>query len=516
MLGRKQLGLVLVGILVLLVSLISLEMFGEEAPVRGGTLRCAFEGDAIGLDPHIATAQASENFFCLVYSSLLTYDYDLVLKPALAESWSVSDDGLTYTFNLRQGVKFHNGRELTSEDCKYSIERIVQLGSSWSSRFSTVKEMRTPSRYVFEIVLERIHAPFLWYVASYWAAIVPKEVVEEHGDLQSVMVGTGPFKMVEYKPGESMRLVRNEDYFVEGQPYLDEILISIIPDAVTRITALRTGAVDWAVWIDPTVLRILEGNVGIKTMQQMTTDRYTLWVNCKSGTPLDDVRVRQAITVALDRQAIIDLALVGSGEPSGPLAPGMVEYALPISELPFYKDAPNIAMAKDLLAAAGYATGFDLTIDTSPEYPLQVKAAEVVQEQLREIGINVRLNVVEWGVLIDYWVKREFDMISILIAGANDPSFYFYDRFHSTSSGNASQYENPVMDALTEAGLAIVAPAERKVVYDELQGFTAEEGPIIFIATGTEEYGMRDYVMGFHGTPDAKRFYLADVWLAEH
>jgi len=503
------------GIAVLAMITVGTLMTYGQAPRYGGTLTCAFEGDAIGLDPHIATAQTSENFFSLVYSSIISYDYNLVLQPDLAKSWEISEDGLTYTFYLREGIKFHNGRELTSEDCKYSMERILAIGSSWASRFEIVNEMRTPSPYVFVIELNDVYVPFIWHVAADWAAIVPREVVEEHGDLQSTMVGTGPFKLDEYRPGEFMRLVKNEDYFIDGLPYLDEILIKIIPDSVTRITALRTGEVDWAVWIDPTVLQILKGESGIKTMQVQTTDRYTLWMNVQSGTPVDDVRVRQAISVALDRQEIVDLALVGSGVPSGPIPVGLTEYVLPYEELPLYKDAPNLEMARVLLESAGYPNGFDLNIVTSPQYPLQAKAGEVVQQQLRKIGINVTLEVVEWGVLIDYWVKRSFAVISILIAGSNDPSFYFYDRFHSSSGGNASQYRSLTMDRLTEAGLRTVDPEERYRIYAELQKFTAEEAPIIYLATGTEEYGMKDYVMGFHGTPDAKRFYVANIWLAE-
>ncbi|CAH1692519.1 putative D,D-dipeptide-binding periplasmic protein DdpA [Hyphomicrobiales bacterium] len=479
---------------------------------KGGMLSVGYSADAVGLDPHISTALNSELMFQMVYSGLLKVNNAMAVEPDIATAWKVSDDGLVYTFTLRDGVKFHNGRPVTSDDVVYSFNRILGAKGAFSARFSDIKSIENPDPRTVVFTLKRPFAPFLSVLATTKAAIVPKEAVEQNGDLQKVMVGTGAFKFVEYRPGTSLTLERNPDYYDSGKPYLDRLVIKVIPDEVTRVAALRTGEVDFTQITDPLSLRILESDKTVKSEVVPLLRRSVLVLNVQDP-PLNDPRVRQALSLAMDRQEVVDLALGGFGEVSGPFPAGLAAWALPVASVPFYSDAPNIEKAKQLLAEAGLSNGFTLTTYAAPQYKSHIPVAEVLQQQLAKIGVKLDIQVIEWGVLLDHWSKGTFKSITMTYAGRSDPYFYTFERLHSSSPGNASRLKNPEIDRLAEAGMSTSDPTARKKIYDELQLKMAETSAIIYIANETEQFAMKDGVQGYVGMPDGGRNYLADIWL---
>ena len=207
-------------------------------------LLVAKDQEAVGFDPHKVPAHSSIAIYSHIYEGLVTTDEEGYIIPVLAESWVIEDD-TTYTFTLRQGVKFHNGREMTSDDVKYSFERIMdpETASIAASYFINIAEILTPDKYTVTFKLSDIQADFLLNLSNVNAAIVPQEVVEEHGDLNQVLVGTGPFVFSEWVPDNYTSLLAFEDYWEPGVPMVDELRFIIMKDEAARIAAIRTGAV---------------------------------------------------------------------------------------------------------------------------------------------------------------------------------------------------------------------------------------------------------------------------------
>jgi len=497
----------------LLAIVLVMSVMAAGAPARpkhGGIFKVAHIADAVGLDPHMVTAMTSQHMFEQVYSTLLRYDTELKIVPDLAESWTISKDGRTYTFRLRRGVKFHNGREFTSADVKYSYERLRTLAGPWSSWMAPIQDIATPDTYTVAIRLKGAFVPFLSIVASPNVAIVPRDVVQAHGNVQNVMVGTGPYRLAEYRPGQFLKLVRNPTYYNPELPYLDGIEIRIIPDEATRIAALRTGEVDAAQLLDPASPQVVQGDRQIRLSTFQMLRRHVLVVQTQMG-PLKDVRVRQALMLGLDREEIIRLAIGGGAVLSGPISPAMAEWAVPVEKLsPFYKR--DVSRAKQLLAEAGLPEGFTITMNASPEYGVHVPIAQVIQRQWRDIGVNVRIEVIEWGVLLDRWRKGTFEILNMPYAGRPEPYFETYERFHSSSTGNASRYSDKKMDELNEQAASMLDPKQRKRLYEEIQAYIVTQAPMIFVSSATEVYGLRDYVRGFVSYPTSWRPYLT-VWL---
>jgi len=479
---------------------------------QGGNLRVGYIADAVGLDPHLTTALNSELMFQHVYSGLLQTTDRQEIAPDLAESWEVAPDGLTYTFKLRPNVKFHNGRTVNVADVVYSFDRIINSKGPWSARFRDIDKLETPDDRTVVFKMKTAFAPFLSVLATAKAAIVPKEEIEKHGDLQKVMVGTGPFKFVEYRPGTGLKLARNPDYFLPGIPRVETMEIKVIPDEVTRIAALRTGEVDLTQITDPLSRNILARDSSLKLQVVPMLRRNLVVLNAKRA-PLDDMRVREAIALAIDRNEIIQLALAGLGEVSGPFPNGLAAWVRPLSEIPFYNKAPDIEGAKKLLAEAGHPNGFSITTYASPQYRAQIPIAEILQRQLKKIGIDFKIEVIEWGVLLDRWGKNNFDTLTMNYAGRSDPYFYTFERLHSKSPGNASRLEDAEIDRLSEAGARTFDPAKRKEIYDALQIRMAETSALVYLTTETELFAMKDTVQGYRGMPDGGRTYLAETWL---
>lgn len=482
----------------------------QDGGTPGGVLRVAHFADAVGLDPHIATAMTSQHVFEQVYSTIIRFNDRLEIEPDLAESWEVSEDGTSYTFRLREGVTWHNGREFTADDVKYSIDRIVSLGGSWSARFESVSEIVVDDPRTIRFTLTEPFAPFLAILAEPKAAIVPQEVVEEHGDLQQVMVGTGPFVFEEYRSGDQVRLVKNPEYWEEGLPYVDELVIRIMPDEVTRIAAVRSAEVDLAPLTDPISLQVVTGDQNLQILDVQLLQRHVLVLQTEVPA-LADPRVRQALMLATDREEIVATALAGLGTVSGPFPPGLGEWSLPPEELPFY--TPDLDQARALLGEAGVGDGFEVTMYASPAYSVHVPIAEILQQQWQEIGVTVNIESIEWGVLLDHWSKGTFEILSMPYAGRTDPYFYTYERYHSESPGNASQFKDAKMDELVVAGAETVDVDARMEIYNELQEYIVDQAPIIFIATGSEVFAMGTNVRGYKGMATGWRTYYRETSL---
>jgi len=484
-------GRILFPVVVLLIGLFS-------TAVAAQTLFIAKDQEAVGFDPHKVPAASSIAIFRHIYEGLATTDGDGNIIPVLAESWTIEDD-TTYIFKLREGVKFHNGREMTSEDVKYSFERIInpETASIAASFFNNIEEILAPDRYTVVFKLKDIQADFLLNLTNVNAAIVPQEVVEENGDLMQVCVGTGPFVLNEWVPDNYTSLTKFEDHWEPGVPKVDELRFIVMKDEAARIAALRTGTVHISS-ITPEAATLLQGQANLNIIEYPTLN-YMYWAFNVTKPPFDDPRVRLAMSWAIDRQEIIDVVFNGQAVLTGPVPASNVAWALPIEEVPSYQT--DREKAKALLAEAGYADGLSFKIKTAASYPHYIDTAVTIQHQLKQIGVDVEIELVEWGAYIDAWTNNDHDSMVGNNGGGQTPDRSLYFFFHTDGTANVWGFSDPVFDELTIRGKTTVDPQKRWEIYAEAQRMLVNDlAPNLFLCTPTQFYAVSKDIDGFYPT----------------
>src|SRR5881296_2228283 len=440
-------------------------------PKKGGTLILARAGEVTNLDPHKVPAFTSARVFELVYSYLMRLDENLGVQPDLAASMpTTSADGKTVTVKIRSGVKFHNGDPLTSADVKYTFDRILDTKTAAVARsfFTDVDTIAAPDDTTVVFNLKNPNAALIAYMAHPNTGIVSKKIGEANADLskKETAIGSGPFKLAEWVPDNFMRFDKNKDYYVAGQPYLDGIRINVVPDESGVVAALRTKAADMAIVVDAKVARTLRGETGVTLSAKPSLSYNLLFVNTKRK-PFDNVKVRQAIAYAIDRKAIIDAVAFGEGEVTGPIAP---------------------AYAKDI--------------------------AQLVQAQLAEAGVKMKIETLEFTQWVDRWLKADFDMAPGLNGGGPDPDFYVFRYF--TDDGNlnfVTSYQNAVSSDAIKAARATTDVAKRKELYTTAQKELVNGVPFIWLYVGRDYNATLPTTKGFTHLPNGSIIYLRQTWL---
>lgn len=492
----KKIGFILLLSLLLLLSACSgtKKEPASTAKNEGGgekQIIVAADQDPVGFDPHKTPAASSIRVYSLIYDRLVHMDKDMKIVPGLAKEWKFSDDAKTLTFTLNQGVKFHNGREMTSEDVKYSFERILNpdTGSTVKSYFASIEKIDTPDPYTVVFHLSQPDAAFLTNATVASAAIVAKEVK----DLTTEAVGTGPFTLEKFEPGQYVLLKKNPDYYKKDTVKVDSIKFNIMKDESQRTAAIRSGKVDIAV-VSADTAKLLEKtkNVEVKSYQSMEYSYLGINVAKK---PFDDVKVRQAISYAVDRQDIVDTVWKGQAELTGPISPAMKQWALDLNKVPSYK--LDTKKAKELLAEAGYPDGFDTTIYTASTYPDMIDTAQVLQEQLKAIGVKAEIKQLEWGAYIDMWKSKNTDLLVGRNTSGTDPDRSTRYFFSTTGSANVWNYSNTEFDSIVQQALATTDEKERKSIYDKAQTMLVEENPNLFLASPKNFYAVSSRVENF-------------------
>jgi peptide/nickel transport system substrate-binding protein len=485
-------------------------------PKKGGTLILARAGEVTNLDPHKVPAFTSARVFELVYSYLMRLDENLGVQPDLAESApTVSADGKTVTVKIRSGVKFHNGDALTSADVKYTFDRIIDPKTAAVARsfFADVDTITAPDPTTVIFNLKSPNAALIAYMAHPNTGIVSKKIGEANADLskKETAIGSGPFKLAEWVPDNFMRFDANKDYYVSGQPYLDGIRINVVPDESGIAAALRTKAADMAIITNANVARTLRSESTITLSSKPSLSYNLLFLNTKRP-PFDNLKVRQAVAYAIDRNAIIQAVAFGEGEVTGPIAPALANYALPTSQYPLY--TRDVAKAKQLLQEAnvGPVSFTILTATTEPAYGKD--EAQLVQAQLAEVGITVKIDPIELTQYVDRWLKADFDMATGLNGGGPDPDFYVYRYF--TDDGNlnfVTSYKNPVSSDAIKQARASTDPAKRKDLYTTAQKELVNGVPFIWLFVGRDYNATLPTTKGFTHLPNGSIIYLRQTWL---
>lgn len=495
----------------LVLSFAVLGLALAQTPVRGGTLQMAVDASPTGLDPHIATAFSTFIVTGQIYEGLTEIDEGLRVRPALAESWAATSDGLRYTFKLRSGVVFHNGQAFDSGDVVATFNRIrdPKTGSPIASRFTLVKEVRANGRNEVIFELSQPFAPFLIELAS--AVIVPSEYIAGGGDLQRRAVGTGPFQFKEWVPDTYIALERNSRYWRANRPYLDGLRYNIVPDAATRQIGIASGTYQFLPNIDPSLAVTLRNSPGVKLIQTQDLSYSLVGMNV-TRKPFDDPRVREALNYAIDRNALVQAVYFGAGVPGGPLSPGLKSWASPVDAFPCYK--ANATKARDLLRQAGYPNGVDIGMIVIGSVKTIVDAAQVIQAQLGQAGFRAKIEVLEQGKFVQEWRNSNFDTFASLNGGSADPDGYLFRTFSTGGSTNVYKYTNARVDQLLNQARTSTSVDERRRLYAQLQTSLACQGPVSHLVYGTLFSAARDNVQGFKAIPTRSLIYLRDTWIA--
>ncbi|MBI2885571.1 MAG: ABC transporter substrate-binding protein [Chloroflexi bacterium] len=508
------------------------EVPADDQPRGGGVLTKWIGGDPPTLDNHQSNTYFTSDTAMQSYNGLVRYSpTDPVLskiEPDLAERWDLSTDGKTYTFYLRTGVKFHDGSALTAQDALASLEKIKDppkgMTSPRKNMFDPVDRMAAVDDFTLCITLKRPNPSFVPQLAQGWHSIYNKKWLEAGHDPGKEVMGTGPFLFKDYMRGVSYEAVKNPNYWRQGLPYLDGVKTFIIPDRGTTVAALRTGQLMEFGGSGPTPedAKTLLQELGDKIVKQDTFG----WggrplVNLSAlRKPFDDVRVRQALSLAINRVDAIKVISAGESYIQGYM-PAKGPWALPPDELvkmPGYGPDPekNRAEAKRLLAEAGYPNGFDSKLGVRKLAGAE-DAAIFLKDQWAKIGVNVSLDIQETATGYTNLEQGSFDLYSWGTAYAlDDPDAVYAEHYLCNAPRNYSHVCVPQVDALYEKQTATIDPAERRKLVWEMEKI-ALQNVIKITVEGTQDRGLRwAFVRGFVAQPNRyNNLHMEGVWLAQ-
>ncbi|GFN36264.1 ABC transporter substrate-binding protein [Tepidimicrobium xylanilyticum] len=491
-------------VLVLTVALMLTSLVGcgggNEADVtQKDELIVATAYDAKSLDPHAVNEVAASNVMVQIYNSLLALDDNGELVPSLAESYEQVDD-ITYKFTIKKGVKFHNGEEMTVDDVVFSLQRAA-TSPAVANLFGDidVDSFEIIDDATFSFKLKNPNTGFLYNLMHPGASVLCQKAVEEAGDNYAMNpVGTGPFKFVDWKKGDRIELERFEDYWGE-KPAFKKMVIRAIPEATNRTIELESGGVDVAYEISANDIERIEENEDLQLTRLVDNQTQYLGFNNKKE-PFNDVRVRQAIRYALDIPSIVETAWKGVGSVAiGPMSPNINYYNSNIKQYEY-----NVEKAKELLAEAGYGNGFKTKLWTN-EKQERIDMATIIQSQLKEVGIEVEVEILEWGSYLEKLANGEQEMFIIGWTGqSSDPDLALYGPLSKETLGagaNFSFFENDRVNELLLQGRRMKDSPEREAIYYEIQEIHAEETPWIPLCHGEAVIGSQKYVKNLKLTP---------------
>ncbi len=443
---------------------------------QGGTLVAAFSADPAGFDPVRGPSGMSHVVIEQVYSTLMALDPDAKPYPGLATGYEVSDDGLEYTFKLREGVTFHNGDPLTAEDVKFSFDRLraKDSGYSYGAQVEDIDTVDAVDAHTVRFKLKKRVGPFLIYMAFPGSSIVPRKAVEAGHDLNAHPIGSGPFKFVSYQPRTAIKFERNPSYFEAGKPYFDAMEYRIISDITALTNAIMSGEVTFSNEIPPKDWAQVTANPDL-VGQTLEGSRYN-WLLCNTTkAPLDNPKVRQAIAHAINREALVKGAFFGLGTP---ILGGVIpSWNWAYADLQYFKPQGDPQTAKKLLAEAGLADGFETSMTIASSFPAQMAMAPIIQANLAAVGITAKIGTMEipryWD---EVWSTSNFDITTMYwLSPLADPDDFVTNNYKCGMAINVQKYCSQAMDAVLEEAKTAATEAERKEMYRKQQQLSLDE-----------------------------------------
>ncbi|MFC7078388.1 ABC transporter substrate-binding protein [Haloarcula halophila] len=481
------------------------------APKQGGTLQWGGAVPVQGLDPHIDTSAASKRVLENIYEEVVALQDDYSIEPHLATSFEQSEDNTLLTFELREGVTFHNGKEMTSADVLASYERVQNGDYLATGFFDFVEELRAPDDYTFEIQLTQPFAPFLAKMATAELSVMPAEKAEQ--DMVEEPIGTGPYKFESREIETSFTMVRNEDYWgasEEDGPFMDRIVKQEVPDASVRLQSFLSDEFDFINGVAPKDVSRVENASGVRLEQQFPKSLVYLGMNCDQE-PFDNKDARLALDYAIDKEMVAEAALYGTGQTTAsPAAPGSPWVHPDIG--PRERDLDRV---QEHLDAAGLSDGFSATFKIPQSYPAQVQAAEVIANNASEAGIDLDIQRITWNTwLSDVYNDRNFQATTSSYLALWYPDVSFYKFLHPDGAFFFTNWTNDEYNSLVEEARTIYDDDERADLYHQATEILHEErAGHLFLWWQPSLYGAADQYKGDIGAPDGSTLQFADNWL---
>ncbi|MFB4214250.1 glutathione ABC transporter substrate-binding protein [Shouchella sp. JSM 1781072] len=480
--------------------------------VEGGDLVLSSQADIVGLDPHQVNDVPSGQVQGQVYEGLLEFDENMELQNVLAEDYSWNDEGDVLTFQLKEGVTFHDGTAFNADAVKANIDRITDedVGSQRAFLFEGISEINVLGDYEIEFVLEEPDVAFLFSFAHGGGYMISPDVIEadyaamEDGEQPYTAVndnpaGTGYFSYQSGTVGSSELVFERYDDHWSGEPaILDTVTFKTVPDASARLAELTTGDSHF-ITVDAAGLAQLEGieDASLNVTDSISGSYFGFNTEVE---PFDDVRVRQAIAMAVDKNVVIDNLLEGYGFPAEtPVAPGVIGHDENAEALPY-----DVEAAQELLAEAGYEDGFSTSIMTN-DSPARIQMAEYMQSALSDLNIELEVDVVEWATYLEDTGEGDHEMFILGWSSATGDADYALAPLYHTdnfgAAGNRAFYSNPELDAILDEAVAEVDEANRMDLYVQAQEIANEEVPLVFTHYTQYLHGIKDSVEGIIVTP---------------
>lgn len=468
---RRTFGQGLAGIAAL--STLGIRPGEAQTRKKGGTIRVAYVGSPVKLDPHVAAGSEEWSMLRAVYDNLLWTDETLAIKPELAESWESTPDAKIWTFKLRKGVRFHHGRELDADDVIFSFQRIFNPATASPARsvFSMVEKVEKIDPLLVRFTLKTPFAEFAQLVGgSFQAKIAPRDVP----DLNKNPIGTGPFKLTEFVPGGHVTLVRNDAYWRNGEPYLDQIRVVYLPEEAAHVAGMMTGDLDMSWWPSAEVIPIYQANRDI-TVSIAQSYGYQPIVMRADKPPFDKPEVRRAFRLICNRDSLRKTAVgnldvpVSNDHPIPPFSP------LYIEQKPLAQD---LETAKKLLTDAGYKDGMDIEMMAWTGRAGLVQAALSFQDMAKRANVRISVNTVPADIFLSkYWLKHNF-----FVTNWNGRTTLYEMlalAYQSDAQWNESQWKPKGLDDLIEGVRREQDAAKRKAVFADIQKLFIEDSPVI-------------------------------------
>ncbi len=447
----------------------------DASPKSGGTLTVGISTEVAILDPHKSPTLADHQVYQNVVERLVAFDPDFTqLNPELATDWTISDDGLSYTFTLREGVKFHNGKDFTADDVIYSYNRFMnpESPSPYANGLAGVNSLEKVDDHTIVFNLDFPFAAFLSKLEFMW--ILPADP-EGEIDYAQTIVGTGPFEFTEWVTGDHVTLAKFDGYWEEGLPYLDEVIYKPIEEEATRLVELQTGGVNFVASVAFKDVAKLENDEAITVYRTLglARDHFGFNVNVE---PFDNVKVRQAMGYLIDREGIAAAVFEGYAVPAYTNIPKTNWGFNPAIEGAYSYD---LEKARQLLEEAGYGDGFKSSIKVTPAYPLTIKIAELIAEAAAEVNVEFEIVQLDFATWIDDVATNDnYEAEVLLTLGGTDPDDFFYQWHHSGEYFNIWRFNSDELDALVEKGRETSDQDERQKIYYEVQELLVEQAPV--------------------------------------
>jgi peptide/nickel transport system substrate-binding protein len=495
----------LVGVLAAVMALVQATVAGaQEAPRRGGTLVFAIGANPETLNPAVTTGVEALAVACKMFNGLVYLDRDWNPRPELATSWTVTRDGLRITFELRPNVTWHDGQPFSSADVKFTMEQVLaKLHPRTRLAFANVEGVDAPDPLTVVVRFRKAYAPFLQQMTCQEAAILPRHVFEGTDVLKNSHssdnpIGTGPFKWGRWVRGDFIEMVRNDHYFRGGMPYLDKVVAKIMPDAASRVLALESGDVDYIqsfFLLKQEVARLRKDpNLQVKQGTDLPGN-FLLFFNTRNK-PLDDKRVRQALTMGLNRAQLLEQAVFGLGSVGKSAIHVGLRWASDPS-VDYTKRYPyDPVRANALLDEAGYRRGADgsrfrLRLAYNAAQAGFQAMAEIARDNWKALGVEVALEPAEFQVVLEkVFVKPDFDVSLQPYTTAGDPAIGIARAYVTMNEGrpftNPTGYSNPKLDDLFARAATVPARDERRKLYFEAQRIIADDLPTVNLIDRTE------------------------------